>query len=71
MDESDEEEDGRRLTMSPPPLPSIPGSAVPPPLPPQLGEVQIRKNYDPKGEFCSFFYLGKSRSQDLYLKEIS
>ncbi|XP_033638833.1 splicing factor 3A subunit 1-like isoform X2 [Asterias rubens] len=48
MDESDEEEDGRRLTMSPPPLPSIPGSAVPPPLPPQLGEVQIRKNYDPK-----------------------
>ena len=51
MEESDEEEEGRRIPMSPPPLPAVPGSdaaPLPPPLPP-LGDVPIRKNYDPKG----------------------
>ncbi|XP_038052884.1 splicing factor 3A subunit 1-like [Patiria miniata] len=50
MEESDDEEEGRRIPMSPPPLPTAGGadaSLLPPPLPP-LGDVQIRKNYDPK-----------------------
>lgn len=56
MEESDEEEEKEgegkeeNKDVTPggkegPPMP-------PPPLPPQPGEVQIRKDYDPKGRVC-------------------
>ena len=49
MEESDEEEE---TTPAPPAAPAPPKDApMPPPLPPQPGEVQIRKDYDPKCKF--------------------
>ncbi|XP_072045442.1 splicing factor 3A subunit 1-like [Amphiura filiformis] len=45
MEESDEEEE---TPAAPAPAPPKEGAPMPPPLPPQPGEVQIRKDYDPK-----------------------
>ena len=54
MEESDEEEEEEEESTAPAPPPPKEGTPMPPPpLPPQLGEVQIRKDYDPKSKFKS------------------